>query len=280
MPPEKKLDFASAIKKIETLHGNMSVLAMLSQLLHDTNSNLDDVTRLIKTDGALTTTIIRISNSAFYGSAQKNTDVPTALQQVGLDEALRLVGVALSRQVFMKDLTAYGITADYYWTSSYFCGLMTEKIARRAGLEVDEAYLLGLLHSIGKVVINEILLDNEVEIYWDPTLPSEEWEDIMVGFRHSEAGALLLTNWAFSEFFCDRIKQQAEIQARSADPLLEALDFARIVSEINDCDLSKDTWDKPQDHPIYQLTEDEALDDDIKQTLEQVAALQATLKEL
>lgn len=268
-------NFDQSLQKIEDLHGNMAVLSRLSPLLNDPNSDISDAARLIQSDTALTTSIVRISNSAFYGNSQKVGDVQSALGKVGFNQTLRLVGMALSKQVFMKDLKVYGISADSYWCQSYFTGLFLEEVAGRLGFNKDDAYMLGLLHSVGKVVLNELIEPEDVEVYWDPTFSPEEWEDIMFGLRHNEAGALLLERWNFPESIFQRIRNQGDANATESDMMLAAISFIVEVLNTNYLDFDRETWTLPEVHPFYEMSrsEPEILESEIARTrknLEQV----------
>lgn len=97
---ERQLDIFPEIDRIKKLHGNMAILARLNAILNDPNAALSDAERLINTDAALGATIIRLSNSVLYAVGERRVDVYSALQKVGFNEALRLVGIALSREVF------------------------------------------------------------------------------------------------------------------------------------------------------------------------------------
>ncbi|MDQ8202606.1 HDOD domain-containing protein [Pelagicoccus sp. SDUM812003] len=222
--------FNQAIELIGDLHGNMAVLSRIDGLLKDYNSNLSEIETLIESDGAIAGSIIKISNSVLYGLAQPNDSVGEALQTVGFDQALKLVSMALSKQVFMRDLDAYGVSANDYWRQSYFTAIFMENEAKRFGLEESDAYLLGLLHGIGRVVINELLHVNEVEVFWDRYLPLSQWERSMVGFTNEIAGSLLLKNWEFSTAVYGRIGNQFRKEEIAKDTLLAMLHYTRQMS--------------------------------------------------
>lgn len=244
-------DIEESIKKIELLHGNMAVLSRLDAILRDYNANLADAEKLILSDSALAASVIKISNSVLYKRGPANGNLHAAIQQVGFSQILKLVGMALSKQVFMKDLNAYGIPADQYWLSSYFCALFLESHARKYNLPHEDAYLIGLLHDVGKVVINELLRDYKVEIYWDPTIPAEDWERVMVGFNYAKAGSILLENWRFPERIYQTIEVQTDASSREDQPMLCMLDFAQKLLRLNAIETPAEHWQLPDDHQFY-----------------------------
>ncbi|MCU0793408.1 MAG: HDOD domain-containing protein [Opitutaceae bacterium] len=246
-PVPAKDDYHQALQRIETVHGNMAVIARLGSMLREPDIGIDQVARLIHTDGALCVNIIRLSNSAFYGASSRSTTLPDALARVGYNRILSVIGAALSKRLFMHDLKAYGMSADDYWAYSYFCGVLLEEQAYQAEAPPESAYLVGLLHALGRVVLNELLITRKMEVYWDPSLPAEEWETIVVGFRHDQAGAHLLRAWKFEHEIYQRVADQKKPERIAADPLLRLLDFARRTAELNRFRVATPDWSLPSD---------------------------------
>jgi len=249
-----QLAYTKALESMENLHANMAVLAQLYCMLQDTNASLDQVSRLLETDGVLAANVIRISNSAFYGSSERSKDVRSAIQKVGLNEVLHLVGAAISKQVFMKDLKAYGITADDYWMHSYLCATLMESLGKTLGLDSDEAYLCGLLHAIGRVVINEMLAEQKMEIYWDANIAPEVWEEAVVGLRYHEVGADLLRRWKFSESVITAVRNQLDEVVIQTDLLPSLMNFITQWALTNHYALDTD-WVLPEAHVFMDLSQ-------------------------
>lgn len=226
----EETNFEDTVKSIGELHGNMAVLSKLDAVLKDLNTDISEPEKLIQSDGPISGTIVQISNSPLYGFTEKNDNIATALQKVGYNQALKLVGMALSKQVFMRDLESYGITADTYWRYSYFTAVFLERQAKNLGIDSDEAYLLGLLHSIGRVVINEILHTREVEIFWDRFIPEKEWELMMIGLTNDKAGSLLLKIWEFPPELCERVEKQNQPHEETTDVQISLLSYARLLA--------------------------------------------------
>lgn len=197
MQSGSKKEFIQALNFVEELYPNMAVLAQLANYLEDPNSSLEDVARLIRSEPALTVDIIKISNSSFYAATQKCSDVDTALTRIGFNEVLRVVALILAKDLCSQDLEKYGISADELWEESLMVSLLMEELAKAMRLNKSKAATYGLLHSIGKVVINNILEDFRIDFYWDPTISVSEWEVAIAGFHHGEAGSRLLKRMEF-----------------------------------------------------------------------------------
>lgn len=273
-------EYEETIKKIRDINGNMAVLSQLDTILRDYNSSLFDAEQLIKTDGGISATIIKLSNTALYNSTGKSKCISTALQQVGFDQTLKLVSMALSKQVFMRDLDAYGISADEYWRYSYFTAVFMETQARRCGVDSNNAYLLGLLHSIGRVVVNELLRSKQVEVYWDRFVTPALWEKATIGFTSDTAGSILLRSWDFSTEIYQRVGVQTKPRKRGSDTLLMLLDFThQLAIALNDPEM-RNTLCKTKPHPYLKrfCKNEEELEIDIASTEAYVNDVHGNLK--
>jgi len=277
----ERLEYAAVFERIRDLFPNMRVISQLYSLLRDPESSLEDAIELIRSDGVLAAGVVRLSNSAYYSTGGQQLDLQSAVQQVGFQATLRLVGDILSRQIFMRDLDGYGMTADEYWTYSYYCAAFMELASRNLRLNADIAYLAGLLHGIGRVVNNEILLEQKVEILWDPTLPAEEWEAVMNLATYPEAGASLLRSWNFPAPLCELVQKQCDPDFLAGSSPGKLLDFARSVIESNRAAIgrARRPWHLLGDHPVYALNGlgREYLEDLHEQALERVTHLQRAL---
>ena len=103
-----------------------------------------------------------------------------------------MVNLSLARQLFARDLYSYGISAYYYWSDSIAAALLMEGLAKHLGLDAEDAYTLGILHAIGRILINRVVEEKGFSIYWDGRQPIEDWERGAVGVNFTEAGAMLL----------------------------------------------------------------------------------------
>jgi HD-like signal output (HDOD) protein len=192
-------EFRQAVQKVESLYSTPQVLAKAMHLLRNPDVDLSDVADLVRRDAALSADLLHLSNSALYSRGGECADLHLAVQRLGMREVLRAIGLSLSKNVFGKGLVNYGITAEQYWGLSVRAALLMEALARRGGVDSEQAYLVGILHAIGRVLLNEALQELGCRDRWDGVTPLESWELEHVGFTHAEAGALLLVRWNFPE---------------------------------------------------------------------------------
>lgn len=204
-PREKILKIAQQIP------ASAQVLAQLGQLLMDVNSGLDEIAVLLKRDTALAARIIRISNSAAYGSGSRVASIEEAVSRVGFSEVYRLTGFASAAQVFDQDLSLYGIPSHLMRANTLITALSVESLAKRIGVDARAAYTAGLMRVAGKVILDRLGKQNSP--YTRPFSQSDqsnviEWEKGLFGTTNADVAALVLDSWHFPVSVVSPVRDQ------------------------------------------------------------------------
>jgi HD-like signal output (HDOD) protein len=201
-------DFKQALWAIDGLGAMPAVLVKVWELAKDPTTDLDTLAGLLKNDGPLAAGIIRISNSPYYAPVTFHSNLNSAINHIGMSELVRVVNLSFAQQMFARDLPSYGISAADYWSDSVASALVMEALAEHTGLNKEDAYTVGILHAIGRVLINRVIEEKGYSIYWDGQQPIQDWERSSVGFDFAEAGAMLLEHWRFPRTTCNPIRWQ------------------------------------------------------------------------
>ena len=221
-------DFKRTIQAIDALGTTPAVLVKVAELAKNPNTDLTTICDLLRNDGPLVADIIRISNSPVYAPANFHGNLISAVNQIGFREVVRVINLSLSRQLFARDLVGYGLTAQDYWSDSVAAALVMEALAKHSGLNPEDAYTIGILHAIGRVLINRVIEEHGFSIYWRGHEPIENWERDSVGFDYADAGAMLLEHWRFPQPTCDVVRWQLQPdKAVEQMSMLGALQFTQ-----------------------------------------------------
>ena len=197
----RNMDLKNFIGQIKNLPPAPQVLTKLTHLINNLNASIDEVVSILRVDASLTATVVRLSNSAFYGISSSVSSPEEAVNRVGFKEVCKLIGMINSRELFKMPMTTYRLKPGELWKTSICCAIAMERFARRSHADPDTAYTLGLLHAVGKLAINQYLAGNKELISFAPTGDNTalvEWEREQSGFDHAEAGGKLLESWNFS----------------------------------------------------------------------------------
>lgn len=244
-------DFTRAIQAIDALGATPAVLVKVAELANDPNTDIATICDFLRNDGPLTAEIISISNSPYFAPAELHTNLTSAIGFVGLREALRLVNLSLARQIFARDLPGYGLSAHDYWSASVAAATVMEALAKHTGLSPEDAHTLGILHAIGRVLINRVIDEQGFSVYWDGEQPIEEWERNAVGFDFAEAGAMLLKHWNFPPATCDIICWQLSPERVDEQvSLLGALQFAKRLLALTGLQFENKNCPVPETDPF------------------------------
>jgi HD-like signal output (HDOD) protein len=227
------------------------VLIKVAELARKPEADLATLCELLRTDGPLTADIIRISNSPYCAPATLHSNLTSAVSYIGMREVLRVANLSLSRRMFARDLPSYGISAADYWSASIAAALVMETVAIKSGLNPEDAFTIGILHAIGRVLINHVIEEQRFTIYWDGKQPIQDWEHAAVGFNYAESGAMLLEHWRFPALTCDIIRQQLD-PAKSAEPVSQfgALQFTLRLLALTGWKFENKGWELPDADPF------------------------------
>lgn len=204
-----KEQFLAAMSETEKFSPAPVILANAMKLLRDPQSDIDSIAALVGRDSALTADIVRCANSVYYGGSRSGS-IGEAVQKIGLRETMRLLNLAVARIVSSRDLDCYGIHGADYWAESLFNGLFLHILARETGgTDPEEAYTVGLLRYIGRLAINQAVVNLHGGLFWDGAESITQWELDNVGLTQAQAGAMLLEKWRFPEVTVQAIGAQA-----------------------------------------------------------------------
>lgn len=208
------------------------ILAELGHLLLDPNSDMSEVTALLRRDAALTARIIRISNSAFYNPGTPFSSLEEALARVGYMEVYRLTGFAAVSQVADKPLSTYGVSGAQVRENALLTALVAEILAPRVGLESRMAYTAGLLRSIGKIALEGLTRSGPQRVFYPGRSAGAlaEWESRTVSITNCEAAAVILTEWRFPAATVAGIRDHYLLE-NDRSPLAQLLNVASGAAE-------------------------------------------------
>lgn len=162
-------------------------------------ASLEDVGETLATDQGLTTRILSLANSAYYGLQAEVQSVPRAAAVLGMAE-IRNIVLALG----VNALTArYPMPGEFdlagYWTHQLLVGMVAKELSRMVDVgNPDHLFTAGLLHDIGKLITALKRPDDWQAIHDmadDGDMTDSEAEEEYWGMDHAVVGALVLKSW-------------------------------------------------------------------------------------
>ena len=176
--------------------------ARLDALISDPDSAIDDISAVINTDPALTTRLLKIVNSPFYGFPSQINTISRAITIIGTRELTHLV-LATSVMNAFRGIPANLMDMDTFWRHSLACAITAKYLAEATHQTNHEQYFIaGLLHNIGSLVLYQSVPELAREAINTARFGHEvlhEAEKRIIGFDHAEVGAILIQNWRLPE---------------------------------------------------------------------------------
>jgi len=162
---------------------------------------------IITRDPALTATVLKLANSAYYGMAGEINNIERAVTILGFDTIKHL---ALAISVFHVFKTREGQLIDLkdLWYHSLGVGLAAKHLSLHSPVRTcdktlpEQAFICGILHDIGKIAFVQNLPTEMAEILKQTksgTLTQHEIEKNILGFNHQRAGQAMAELWNFPE---------------------------------------------------------------------------------
>ncbi len=195
------MNLSELIENVDNIPPAVQTLPKLQSLLMSEDSSFDEIVELIKIDPSLTAHVLKLSNSAFYGQASHIDDIEEAVGRIGIQEVYKLVAMVCGMELLKDAQPVCYLDEGQLWEQSLACGIVMEKMARDIGQDPSSSYTIGLLHSLGKIVINRYLSDTYEKVFFlleEEGLSLTDAEKEILGFDHAEIGASLLKSWDFS----------------------------------------------------------------------------------
>lgn len=187
------------------------ILVQLIDQCHETEINLQAIVHIINKDAAISAKLLQLVNSVFIGARRSFTNLEQAVVYLGGD-TIRNLAISLSvQQVFRRVESNGPLSADRFWYHSLTNALLAQNIAITTGYsDPAEAYLTGLLHDIGKLLLwmtfpgkYAPLLLKGVRCH-NGRLTFLEEEKLHI--NHCSAGAWLCEQWRLPPLLVDAIR--------------------------------------------------------------------------
>ncbi len=186
------------VRQVRELPALPETVLRVMQLTEDPKAGVADAAKVLVSDQALAARVLKLANSAFYGSSRRIGTVSDAVVILGMRTTRNLVMAASCEALLEGEVAGYGLPRGVLLRHSLACAAAAQALAKRAGYRgLEEAFVAGLLHDIGKVVMNAYERDQfgEVLAKMSGGAASAEAERAVFGFDHAEAGGCLLERW-------------------------------------------------------------------------------------
>ncbi|MBW2306050.1 MAG: HDOD domain-containing protein [Deltaproteobacteria bacterium] len=215
------IDVDKAIQQVRPIP---QVALKIIKMLRDDRIGFDEIAGEIRKDQTIAATLLKLCNSAFLGRNWHVDSVDHALVILGEKHLLRIAFSAASEMFFSQAGGGYALSMGGLYQHALGTALVAEELAKFTGkCKPDTAYTAGLLHDIGKVVLDQAVSRRKPFFYRTIQMigrPMIEVEYQELGLRHTDTGDMLATRWGLHENLRDVIKHHHEPEQTQHDLFL------------------------------------------------------------
>lgn len=206
--PSRRLN--NILKSINRLRPLPANTTRILNALNDPHTTAVIIGEMITLDQALTAYILRVANSAAMGYVLDCTSVKDAVMRLGFKQIQSLVMSTVASGPLSARLNGYRLGAKELWYHSVATACAAHWLATTLHYpDPEKAYVAGLLHDIGKLVLDQYVLADYHQIL--DTMRARKlamWqvEEQLFGIDHAEVGGLVSTQWQFPTELVDAIQ--------------------------------------------------------------------------
>jgi putative nucleotidyltransferase with HDIG domain len=176
-------------------------ILLVQKLIGDPKAEMTDIARQISMDPAMTADLLKIVNSAQYMLAKKVDSISEAVKMVGIRGIKNLLYSYGTQKILGDDSVDKKALWDHSYKTAFYAYNLIKNFRKDNNL-LDDVYVGGILHDMGKIVFANVhpdLMGKIREFCTEKALPSSTFEDMSAGMNHAEIGALIAEKWNFPE---------------------------------------------------------------------------------
>jgi HD-like signal output (HDOD) protein len=235
------------------------VYTKINARVNDPRSSLKDLSDIISDDPGLTSRLLQLVNSAFYGYPTKIDTISRALLIVGTQQ-LRDLALATSIMRLFEGISPELVTMESFWKHSIACGVAAKIIATyRREPNVERFFVAGIVHDIGRLIIFKKAPEEAHSALRFCQTNAEllyPVERRMIGVDHCEVGHVLLQSWNLPVILDEVVSYHHTPRMASLHPIETAIvHVADILSHSLQFGTSGESFIPPLDPKAWELLE-------------------------
>ena len=200
MDNDRTIELINNLKDIPAMP---NIIVRVLKLMHSETAGAPELASVIKCDQAMCTKMLSIINSAYYGFGKQITSINMAISLLGLQKTKNIViTVAMSPLLSFKG-------AKNLWEHSLLTAVGCEYMSEKYNImNPDDAFVMGFMHDIGKVVLNLIDAERYQAFLVSKLPPDERIVDERAKFDtdHSSTGSFLAVRWQLPDIVKEAIR--------------------------------------------------------------------------
>ena len=198
------------LQSVNSLRPMPANIARLLKEIDSPNVSISTLAGLISLDQALASLVLQMSNSASLGYPRTCSTLYEAIMQIGLGRLKTILLASNATEMLKHGLRGYRIGEGELWHHSLVTAVASEWLAQALRYpKTEEAYVSGLLHDLGKLFLDQFVLEDYPTIVdYVKRYHLQLWqvEERLLGIDHARVGGLIAERWNFPIKLVDAIR--------------------------------------------------------------------------
>ncbi|GAB6043539.1 HDOD domain-containing protein [Endothiovibrio diazotrophicus] len=234
-------DVAAALDRLQRLPSLSLVALEILRHLEDPGIDARRLGGMIARDQGIAAAVLKLANSAFFGVSRRIATIADAIVVLGFHSTRSLILATTFIERF--PITANGYDRTAFWRHAIGTGVCAKVLAQRLGHNGEEAFAAGLLHDIGRLVLDVCFPDELTSVLETRTrqaCPLIAAERAVLGFDHAWLGEQLARRWQLPATMQQAIGRHHRPDDEEPAPRVDVVHLANVLSHALELDGSGD----------------------------------------
>jgi putative nucleotidyltransferase with HDIG domain len=181
----------------------------LRALFNEKDVQISEIEQIMRHDPGLTTNVLRLANSAYFGVPAKVGSLKQAVMLLGIKRFAQIAVSASMSKTMDKTVEGYDLCPGELWLHSIAASNTAEALAKNKKFaETNDVFTPALLHDMGKLVLGKFVKEEfqKIESIVAKGVPLVRAENMVFGTDHAQVGAQILTKWSFPDDIVNAVR--------------------------------------------------------------------------
>ena len=225
------------VNQIQSLPTLPQVVQKVITMVENPGVSSAELAKTISMDASMVSKILKVVNSAYYGLPRKISTLTQATVILGFNTIKNIVLTASVFTAFEGNGSNHRFSRKKFWEHSIGCAASCKVLSKRIRLGLpEEAFVAGLIHDIGKIVLDQFLHDHFEKILdvvdsHETTFLSAEQK--VIGVDHTQIGEWLCDKWRFPQQVQESVKfHHSPLSAQDHKKMVAIVHLGNAISRL------------------------------------------------
>ncbi len=234
---DEKLTLKVLLHTIDQLKPIANTVHRVLKIIESDPFSVEEIKKEIYKDQALTANILKICNSPYYGMTGRVYNLSQAIVLLGLNNIKKIIISLYLKDILPSHMNLYSLRRGEFLEHALCCAFISELIAKEKQYpEPEVVFTAGLLHDIGKVILEQIAA-NKFHLIAKKVFQEKksflEAEEEILGYTHTQIGEIIAREWNLPEALQEAIAfHHIPKNAQNAPIVVSIVHIADIISRL------------------------------------------------